>query len=60
MYARWYSHKSGINNCSTSLAAHFSSGCPGDTGRGKENLGVTLLDYLSVTGKRWEQLDMAG
>ena len=51
MYARWSSHKSGCNNGSTKtgLAAHFTHGCPGDTGREKDNLTVTLVDYLDVT-----------
>ena len=51
MYSRWSSHKSGCNSgsISTGLSAHFVNGCPGDTGRGKNNLMVTLVDYLDVT-----------
>ena len=49
-YDRWSSHKSSCNNGSTNtgLSAHFAHGCPGDTGRDKMSLTVTLLDYLDV------------
>jgi hypothetical protein len=33
----------------TGLSAHFTVGCPGDTGRDKSNLSVTLLDYMDGT-----------
>ena len=48
---KWSSHKSGCKNGSTKtgLAAHFSTGCPGDMGRDKDNLKVTLVDYMDVT-----------
>ena len=51
MYGRWSSHKSSCNNgCNkTGLSNHFTHGCPGDTGRDKMNLTVTLLDYMDVT-----------
>jgi hypothetical protein len=32
----------------TGLSAHSAHGCPGDTGRDKMRLTVTLLDYLDV------------
>ena len=28
---------------------NFVNGCPGDTGRGKNNLMVTLVDFMDVT-----------
>ena len=31
------------------LSAHFANGCPGNTGKGKNNLMVTLVDSLDVT-----------
>ena len=51
MYGRWAKHKSDCNRGSTAtgLSAHFAVGCPGDTGRDKSNLSVTLLDYMDVT-----------
>ena len=51
MYGRWSRHKSDCNRGSTAtgLSAHFTVGCPGDTGRDKFNLSVTLLDYMDVT-----------
>ena len=60
-YGRWCSHKSGCNSGSTKtgLAAHLSHGCPGDTGREKDNLTVTLLDFMDVTmdevNKAWHE-----
>ena len=51
MYGRWSTHKSDCNNGSTKtgLSAHFTNGCPGDTGREKLNLTVTLVDFIDVT-----------
>ena len=51
MYGRWSSHKSGCNNgCNkTGLSNHFTNGCPGDTGRNKMNLTVTLLESMDMT-----------
>ena len=51
MYGRWSKHKSDCNGAKTSsgLSSHFAHGCPGDTGRDKTNLLVTLVDYLDVT-----------
>jgi hypothetical protein len=51
MYGRWSKHKSDCNRGSTStgLSTHFSMGCPGDTGREKSHLSVTLLDCMDVT-----------
>ena len=51
MYGRWSRHKSDCNRGSTAtgLSTHFSNGCPGDTGREKSHLFVTLLDSLDVT-----------
>ena len=33
----------------TGLSALFAVRCPGDTGRDKSNLSVTLLDFMDVT-----------
>jgi hypothetical protein len=51
MYGRWAVHKSTCNTGSTKtgLSAHFTHGCPGDTGKEKENLKVILLDFMDVT-----------
>ena len=51
MYGRWAKHKSDCNRGSTAtgLSAHFAVGCPGDSGKDKSNLSVTLLDYMDVT-----------
>ena len=51
MYGRLSPLKSDCTNGSnnTGLAAHFTSGCPEDTGRGKNNLIVALLDHLDIT-----------
>ena len=51
MYGRWSRHKSDCNRRSTAtgLSAHFAVGCPGDTGRDKSHLSVTLLDFMDVT-----------
>jgi hypothetical protein len=51
MYGRWGNHKSGCNTGSakTGLSSHFAIGCPGDTGREKDNLKVTLVDHMDVT-----------
>ena len=59
MYGRWSSHKSSCNNgCSkTGLSNHFTNGCPGDMGRNKMNLTVTLLDSMDVTQ---EEVQRAG
>ena len=38
------------NGCTkTGLFNHFTHGCPGDTGRDKLNLTVTLLESMDVT-----------
>ena len=59
MYGRWSSHKSDCNNgCNkTGLSNHFTNGCPGDMGRDKMNLTVTLLDSMDVT---LEEVQRAG
>ena len=31
------------------MSSHFATGCPGDTGREKDNLKVTLVDYMDIT-----------
>ena len=59
---RWRNHKSTCNNGpshSTGLAKHFTlnGGCPNDTGRDKNTLNFTLLDYMDVTV---DELDKAG
>ena len=38
-----------MRSTATGLSTHFSMGCPGDTGREKSHLSVTLLDFLDVT-----------
>ena len=62
MYGRWSTHKSTCNTgCTkTGLSAHFTHGCPGDTGRGKENLEVTLIDFLDVTLQQVQQANHGG
>ena len=62
MYGRWSTHKSTCNTgCTkTGLSAHFTHGCPGDTGRGKENLEVTLIDFLDVTLEQVQQANHGG
>ena len=52
--ARWRNHKSTCNNGpsnSTGLSKHFTEneGCPNDTGRQKDTLNFTLIDYIDVT-----------
>ena len=62
MYSRWSGHKStGNTGCNkTGLSAHFSHGCPGDNGREKENLMVTLIDYLDVTFNQVQEENHGG
>ena len=62
MYGRWSKHKSDCNRGSTAtgLSAHFAMGCPGDTGRDKANLSVTLLDYLDVTEEQVQAAQHGG
>ena len=52
--SRWRNHKSCCNNGpshSTGLSKHFTlgNGCPNDTGREKETLRFTLIDYIDVS-----------
>ena len=52
--SRWSNHKSSCNNgpsTSTGLSKHFTmnGGCPNDTGRDKETLQYTLIDYIDVS-----------
>ena len=50
MYARWSKQSDCNSGCTkTGLSEHFANGCPGDTGRDKSNLMVTLLDSMDVT-----------
>ena len=62
MYGRWSKHKSDCNKGSTTtgLAAHFAVGCPGDTGRDKAHLSVTLLDYMDVTEEQVQTAQHGG
>ena len=62
MYGRWSNHKSGCNTGSTKtgLSAHFTTGCPGDSGRDKQNLTVTLVDYMDVTKVEVETANHGG
>ena len=58
--ARWAAAKSACNKAnsnSTGLYKHFQEGCPSDSGQDKDNIRLTLLDFLDTTvGK----LDTAG
>ena len=52
--SRWRNHKSCCNNGpshSTGLSKHFTlgNGYPNDTGREKETLRFTLIDYIDVS-----------
>ena len=50
--SRWRTHKSTCNSQnsnSTGLSKHFKTGCPNDTGRSKNTLDFTLLDYHDTT-----------
>ena len=52
---RWRTHKSTCNlknSNSTGLSKHFKEGCPNDTGKEKETLDVTLIDYLDTSRTR--------
>ena len=49
----WSAHKSSCNNGpsnSSGLAKHFTmgDGCPNDTGKQKETLNFTLIDYIAL------------
>ena len=57
---RWAATKSACNKAnsnSTGLYKHFQEGCPSDSGLDKDNLRLTLLDFLDTTV---ELLDRAG
>ena len=54
----WFSCNSGSTK--TGLAAHFAHGCQGDTGREKDNLTVTLLDFMDVTMDEVEKARQGG
>ena len=50
--ARWAATKSACNKAnsnSTGLYKHFQEGCPSDSGQEKENIRLTLLDFLDTT-----------
>ena len=50
--ARWRNHKSTCNSknsTSTGLSKHFKEGCPNDTGKDKETLDFTLIDYYETS-----------
>ena len=50
--SRWSSTKSACNkedSVCTGMYKHFKEGCPHDMGREKNNLRLTLLDYLDTT-----------
>ena len=51
---RWANHKSQCNlknphTCKTGLTRHFINGCEGDKNKNKDNLRITLLNYLDTT-----------
>ena len=53
--ARWRTHKStcnGKNSNSTGLSKHFKEGCPNDTGKEKETLDFTLIDYYDTSASK--------
>ena len=62
MYGRWSVHKSTCNTGSTKtgLSAHFAFGYTGDIGREKENLKVTLLDFMDVTPEQVREEGFGG
>ena len=50
--ARWAATKSACNKAnsnSTGLYKHFQEGCPSDSGQEKDNIRLTLLDFLDTT-----------
>ena len=50
--ARFSSYKSSCNSGkskATGLSKHFMTGCPNDTGRQKETLNLTLVDYMDTS-----------
>ena len=53
IYIRWANHKATANSeksKSTGLSKHFiDGGCPNDTGRNKNTLRFTLVDYLDTS-----------
>ena len=52
---RWAATKSACNRAnsnSTGLYKHFLNGCPNDTGRQKEHIRLTLVDYYDTTVER--------
>ena len=58
--SRWAATKSACNkrnSNSTGLYKHFQEGCPSDAGPSKDNIRITLLDYLDTTE---EMLNQAG
>ena len=53
--SRWRTHKSTCNSGnsnSTGLSKHFKNCCPNDTGKHKNTLNFTLLDYFDTTNEK--------
>ena len=58
---RWSNHKSSCNNgpsTSTGMSKHFTmkEGCPNDTGRRKDTLRYTLIDFIDVSQDTLEKV----
>ena len=53
--SRWAATKSACNkenSNSTGMYKHFMEGCPNDGGTDKDNLRITLVDYLDTTQQK--------
>ena len=60
MISRWANTKLRCNardSDMTGLYEHFRDGCPNDDGRDKNNIRISLIDYLDTTS---EKLQRAG